>query len=151
MATFEEPATIEVIQFSVESTSAIVKLILNGTPAVVEFCTAVVAALSSFLFILLIADIVGGSSIALTVKTKVLTSDKAPSDTVNVKFNTPLALSTGVTVAVQFGAVPLNTTLAAGTIVTSEVAALIELAQFSTLSISLMVKLIAKATSSFVT
>ena len=70
--------------------------------------------------------------------------------TIKVKFNTPFAKAAGVIVAVQFGAVPLNTIFPTGTKTAFVVVALIEVTQFKVLSISVIVKLTVLATSSFV-
>ena len=50
----------------------------------------------------------------MTVKVNTLGAVSSVSVTVNVKFTEPFASATGVMVAVQFGAVPLNTTFATG-------------------------------------
>ncbi len=70
--------------------------------------------------------------------------------TVKVKFTTPFAFATGVTVAVQFGTVPPNTTFATGTRPAFEVPALIDAVQLSTESISVILKLITLTVSSLV-
>lgn len=68
--------------------------------------------------------------------------------TVKVKFETPKLLAAGVTVAVQFGAVPPKTTFATGTTPVFVDAADIEVEQFKTSSTSLIVKLITTGVSS---
>ena len=72
------------------------------------------------------------------------------SERVKVKFETPTASTAGVTVAVQFGAVPEKTIFATGTAAVLEEAAVNEVVQFKLESMSFMVKLIARDVSSFV-
>ena len=96
---------------------------------------------------------VGASLTAVTVKEKVLESvkiGKPESVTVNVKFEIPLLLNTGETVAVQFGATPPKTTLATGMSAVLLDVADIEVAQLNVLSMSVIVKLIITGTSSLV-
>lgn len=92
----------------------------------------------------------GASLTGVTVKLNVFTSVRAPSVTVKVKFETPLKLAAGETVAVQLGAVPAKTTLAFGTRTVFEDEAVTEPAQVSTLSTSLIVKLTTSGVSSSV-
>ena len=68
----------------------------------------------------------------------------------NVKFTEPFASSAGVIVAVQLGAVPLNTTFATGTSIAFDVAALIDPEQVNVLSTSVIVKFTVFTVSSFV-
>ena len=92
---------------------------------------------------------------ALTVNVNVVLAVSAGNgvpESVNVKviFDVPLAYAVGVSVAVQFGAVPLNTIFPTGTKTEFEVVALIEVVQLSVESTSVIVKLTVLATSSFV-
>ena len=64
-----------------------------------------------------------------------------PSLTVKFKFEVPFKVAYGVTVAAQFGAVPENTTPETGINVAFVEVAAIDVVQFKTLSISLIVKL----------
>lgn len=94
---------------------------------------------------------IGASFTLVTVKLNVWKSvliGIPVSDTVNVRLETPKPFATGLTVAVQFGAVPPKTTLATGINAVLVEAALIEVAQFKVLSISVIVKLITSGVSS---
>ena len=96
---------------------------------------------------------IGASLTLLTVKlnvSKSVSTGVPVSVTVIVKFDTPNAFETGVTVAVQFGTVPLNTTFATGTKARLLEPAVNEVAQLKTSSTSVIVKLIAKGVSSLV-
>ena len=62
----------------------------------------------------MIAEIIGGSLTAVTVATKAELELATPSVTLKVRFEVPFAFATGVITALQFGAVPLNTTFATG-------------------------------------
>lgn len=124
-----EPAHVKML-----STSVIVKFTANGVSS------AVVCAP--------IAEITGASFTAVTVTLKLLVTASTPSETESVRLNAPNALAAGVMVAVQFGAVPLKITLPAGIIAALVVEALIEPAQVSTLSTSLIVKFTENGVSS---
>lgn len=93
----------------------------------------------------------GGSSTGVTVTLKLRFALKAPpSVTVKVRFIAPFALSTGVTVAVQFGATPPNRIPATGIMAAFEVEALIDVEQFNVSSTSEIVKLMVSGVSSAV-
>ena len=87
------------------------------------------------------AEITGASLIGFTVKANVVASVKAPSETVKVKFTTPLRFAAGAIKAEHAGADPLNVIPTNGTIVAEVVAAVIEETQSNVVSISLIVKL----------
>lgn len=108
-------------------------------------------AVSSFVEVFAIADMVGASFTAATARVKVLVAVKVPSLTVKVKFADPLRSAAGVTVPVQFGAVPLQTTFAFGikVVLLEDMLKYVEL-QARVVSTSLIVKVMAFATSSFV-
>ena len=133
---FEEVTFIEAVHDRTLSTSLIVKLTTMGV-----FSGVVLA---------VIAEIVGGSSIGMTVTSKISETGVVPSVTVKVKFKTPFAFAIGVMVATQLGAVPLKTILLTAIMAALLVALLIDVVQLNTLSTSEIVKLIVKAVSSFV-
>ena len=134
MLAFEVAAETEVAQLRTLSTSLIVKLTAIGVSSKVV-CAA-------------IPLITGGSFTGVTFKLNVAALVSAPSVTVNVRLSTPFMSAKGVIVAVQFGAVPPNTTFGTVTISGFEVAAVTEVAQLKTLSTSLIVKLTTSCTSS---
>jgi hypothetical protein len=86
----------EAPQVSVESTSPMVKL------------TAL--AVSSFVEVSAMLEIVGASLSPFTVSTKGSAAVREPSETVRVMVEVPVAFVAGVMVAVQLGAVPDQTT-----------------------------------------
>ena len=133
-AVFDEVADIEVKQFKVLSTSVIVKLKAKGT--------------SSFVILLVMVDKMGASFTGVTVYKKLFESVKVPSVAANVRFEVPVASSTDVNVALQFGAVPLNTIFPTGSKATFEEVADNEVVQIIALSTSVTVKLITKVVSS---
>ena len=139
-AVFDDSADTDVVQLSTLSTSLIVKLTMT--------------LLSSLIVWFAMTDIAGGSLTANTLKVKFLTSCKfgVPLSTnVIAKFEVPLAFGSGVSVAVQFGAVPPNTIFAIGKILRlDEVADKFIFVQSRILSTSLTVKLITNGVSSFV-
>ncbi len=126
---FEETPLIDVEQFKVLSTSAMVKAIAPVGVSCVVLCPEM-------------AEIVGASFTALMVIKNALVSVKDPSVTVNVIVAEPLALAIGVIAAVQFGAVPEMTILALATLLVSEDVPETDPAQDSDESESVMVNAI---------
>ena len=78
---------------------------------------------------------------------KLLTAGDTPSVTVKLKLDIPFFKYTGDNVAVQFGAVPLNTILATGNNTVFDDVAVTDVVQLNTLSTSLIVKFTASGVS----
>ena len=98
-----------------------------------------------------IAEITGASFTAVTVNVNGLVATKLPSLTVKTIFVVPKPSAVGFIVTVQFGAVPANTMLATGSSAVFEDVALMEVAQLSVESTSVIVNGIAAViVSSFV-
>ena len=135
-AVFDDEIVIEVLQFNVESISSIVKL------------TGI--AVSSFVDCAPIAEIIGASAMLFTVNVNVSASVKKVSETVNVKSAVPNRSAPGVIVAIQLGAVPLITMLAAEAKLGFVDEILIEVLQSNVESASVMLNATGTATSSFV-
>ena len=98
----------------------------------------------------MIADITGASFTALTVNVKTSASVNDPSVTVKVKSLVPSRLANGVTVAVQAGNEPENTTPETGITPVFVLATLIDVVQSKTESTSEIVNANGTAVSSFV-
>ena len=88
--------------------------------------------------------------IAFTVIVNAEAASNEPSLTVKVNVVAPFIFKSGVIVAVQFGAVPENTTPETGISAVLEVESVIDVLQFKVLSISVIVKVTGNAVSSFV-
>ena len=92
--------------------------------------------------------IIGASLTAVTVYINGSATDEVASLTVKTKLEIPFWLGAGFMVTVQFGAVPAKTIFASGSKAKLEEERLIEVVQFNTLSISLIVKLMTTELSS---
>ena len=95
-----------------------------------------------------ILESTGASFTALTVNVKFLTSVNVPSVSVKDRFETPFVSGKEVKVAVQFGAVPLNTIPESGSKVKLDEVAVTDALQAKLSSTSVIVKLTASGKSS---